>query len=48
MLGLSLKHGFGRYGHGFGGCNKLGGRDRFDGLDGFGGFGGFNEFSGFY
>ena len=29
--GLSLKHGFGGYGHGFGRC------DRFDGLSGFGG-----------
>ena len=35
MLGLSLKHGIGGCGHGFGRCNGLGGFD------------GFNEFSGF-
>ena len=39
---LSLKHGFGRCGHGLGGCNGLGG---FAGFSGFDGFSGFNRFS---
>ena len=50
---LSLKHGFGRCGHGLGGCNGLGGFGGFDGfsgcdgLGGFAGFAGFDGFSGF-
>ena len=50
---LSLKHEFGRCGHGFGECDglgglsgfsRLGGSGEFDGLRGFGGFGGFGGF----
>ena len=44
---LSLKRGFGGCGHGFDGCDGLGGLVRFGGLDGFSGFGGFDRFSGF-
>ena len=40
---LSLKRGFGRFGHGFGRCNGLG---RFDGFDGFSGFSGIGGFDG--
>ena len=39
---LSLKHGFGRCGHGLGGCNGLGG---FAGFSGFDGLSGFDRFS---
>ena len=49
-VGLYLKPGFGGYGHGFDGCDRLGGLCRFDGLcgiDGLGGFDGFSEFGGF-
>ena len=38
---LSLKRGFGRCGHGFGGSDVLG---RFSGLGGFGGFFGLGRF----
>ena len=41
---LSLKHGFGECGHGFGGFDGLGG---FSGFDGFSRFNGFGEFDGF-
>ena len=41
---LSLKRGFDGCGHGFSGCDGLGG---LGGLNRLGGFGGFNEFSGF-
>ena len=41
---LSLKLGFGEYGHGFDRCDRL---DELGGFDGLGGFGGFNGFSGF-
>ena len=44
---LSLKRGFGGCGHGFGGCDRLGGFGGFDGLGGFGRFDGFSEFDGF-
>ena len=44
---LSLKCGFGRCGHGFDGCDGLGGLDRFSGFGGFDGLGGFYGFSGF-
>ena len=53
---LSLKHGFGGCGHGFGGWNgldvhglfnRLGGFGGFDGLGGFDGFAGFHGFGGF-
>ena len=44
IIRLSLKRGFDGYGHGFDGCDELGGLGGFEGL---GGFGGFDEFSGF-
>ena len=44
---LSLKRGFDGYGHGFGGCNGLGGLGGFNGLSGFGGFDGISGFDGF-
>ena len=36
--GLSLKRGFCRCGHGFGGCGGLSGFGEFNGFSGFGGF----------
>ena len=50
LNGLSLKCKIGGCGHGFSGCDGLGGPSGFDGLGGFGGFsglGGFGGFSGF-
>ena len=47
FLGLSLKSGFGGCGHGFDGCEGLGGLDGLSGLGGFDGFGGLGGFSGF-
>ena len=44
---LSLKPGFGGYGHSFGGCDGLGGLGGFEKLNGFGGFDGFSGFGGF-
>ena len=44
---LSLKRGFGGCGHGFDGCNRLGGLGGFDELGGFGGFDGLGGFCGF-
>ena len=41
---LSLKRGFGGYGHGFGGCDGLGGLGGFGRFDGLSGFDGFGEF----
>ena len=45
--GLSLKHGFGGCGHGFGRYYGLGGLGGFSGLGGFDGFGGFSGLGGF-
>ena len=53
FIGLSLKRGFVRCGHGFGGCDGLGGLGAFNelggfcGFDGLGGFSRFGEFGGF-
>ena len=44
---LSLKRRFGGCGHGFGGCDWLGGLGQFGGFDGLGGFSGFGGFDGF-
>ena len=44
---LSLKRGFGRCGHGFGGVDGFSGFNGFSGFEGFSGFNGFDGFSGF-
>ena len=44
---LSLKRRFSGCGHGFSGCNGLGGLGEFSGFNGFSGFGGLDRFSGF-
>ena len=46
-ISLSLKRGFDGYGHGFGGCDGLGGLGGFGGFDGLAGLNGFNRFSWF-
>ena len=47
IIRLSLKCGFDGCGHGFGGCDRLGGFGGFNGLSGFDGFSGLGGFGAF-